>query len=68
MLLRADGSLWCRCVTIPISEHMHNAWWLWGDFVGLALSCLISNGRLPGDSVCQPPESYFFSQVPYGQP
>lgn len=39
-----------------------------GVFVGLALSCSISNGRLPGDSVCQPPESYFFSQVPYGQP
>lgn len=28
----------------------------WGDHVGLALSCLISNGRLRGDSACQPPE------------
>lgn len=26
------------------------------DHVGLALSCSISNGRLPGDSACQPPE------------
>lgn len=55
-MLRADGSLWCRCVSIPISEHIHNAWWSRGDHVGLALSCLISNGRLPGDSACQPPE------------
>lgn len=52
----ADGSLWCRCVSVPISKHIYNAWWSWGDHVGLALSCLISNGRLPGDSACQPPE------------
>lgn len=52
----------------PISEHIHNALWSWGDHVGLALSCFISNGRLPGDSACQPPEPQFFSQVPYGRP
>lgn len=40
----------------PISEHIHNARWSWGDHIGLALSCFISNGRLPGDSACQPPE------------
>ena len=52
----------------PTSKHIHNAWWSWGDHVGLALSCLISNGRLPGDSACQPPEPPVFSQVPYGWP
>lgn len=64
----ADGSRWCRCVSIPTSKHIHNAGWSWGDHVGLALSCLISNGRLPGDSTCQPPEPPVFSQVPYGRP
>lgn len=54
--LRANGGLWYRCVSIPISEHILNTWWWWGDHVGLALSCLISNGRLPGDSTCQPSE------------
>ena len=38
-----------------------------GECVGLALSCLISNGRLPGGSVCQAPEPPVFPQVTYGQ-
>lgn len=66
--LRANGSLWYMCFSIPISKHIHNTWWWWGDRVGLALSCLISNGRLPGDSTCQPPELPVPPQVPYGQP
>lgn len=52
----ADGSLWCRCASIPISKLIHNARWSLGDHIGLALSCFISNGRLPGDATCQPPE------------
>lgn len=40
----------------PISKLIHNARWSLGDHIGLALSCLISNGRLPGDATCQPPE------------
>lgn len=48
------GSLWYRCVSVLISEHMHNTLGGGGDHVGMALSCLISNGRLPGDSACQP--------------
>lgn len=54
LVLVADRSLWWRCISNPISEHIHNAWCLRGDHGGLALSCLISNGRLPGDSTCQP--------------
>lgn len=41
---------------IPISKHIYNTGQAWGDHIGLALSCLISNGRLPGGSACQPPE------------
>lgn len=53
----ADGEPLAQvCPPAPISQHIHNARQSWGDRTGLALSCFISNGGLPGDSTCQPPE------------
>lgn len=53
----ADGEPLAQvCPPAQISEHIHNARQSWGDRPGLALSCFISNGGLPGDSTCQPPE------------
>lgn len=65
----ADGEPLAQvCPPAQISEHIHNARQSWGDRPGLALSCFISNGGLPGDSTCQPREPQSFSQVPYGRP
>lgn len=44
------------CSPSLISKHIHNACQLWANHTGLALSCFISNGGLPGDSTCHPPK------------